>query len=211
MNSKAIGVIVAFTALTTALNLIKIPVPYLINFSYTLGDIALVIAFLLFGPKPGIAVAFLSTIITMIILPGPAGLFGPPYYFVGILTMLLGLYIAGKFTERRIELQVGARTVILLTALAILTRTLIMLPLDYTVFGALVSLSSGLSMSYSYSIVIAAMPGIIIYNISVPLYVVPSSYYIAKRLSKSLKIQNMLWLHPETLPVTQSLPNERSI
>jgi uncharacterized membrane protein len=80
MNSKTIGVIVAFTALTTALNLIKIPAPYLLTFSYTLGDIALVIAFLLFGPKPGIAVAVLSTIITMIILPGPAGLVGSPYF-----------------------------------------------------------------------------------------------------------------------------------
>ncbi len=199
MNSKAIGIIIAFTALTTALNLIKIPVPYLLTFSYTLGDIALVIAFLLFGPKPGIAVAFLSTIITMIILPGPAGLVGPPYYFVGIVTMLLGLYIAGKFIERRIELQVGAKTVILLTALAILTRTLIMFPIDYTVFGALVSVVSGLSMSDAYTMVIASMPAIIIYNITVPLYVIPTSYYIAKKLSKSLKIENSLWLHPKTL------------
>jgi len=200
MNSKAIGVIVAFTALTTALNLIKIPVPYLLTFSYTLGDIALVIAFLLFGPKPGIAVAFLSTIITMIILPGPAGLVGPPYYFVGIITMLLGLYIAGKFIKRRTELQVGAKTVILLTALAILTRTLTMLPIDYTVFGALVSVVSGLSMSDSYAMVRAAMSTIILYNITVPLYVIPTSYYIAKKLSKSLKMQNSLLLHPKTLP-----------
>ena len=200
MNSKAIGVIVAFTALTTALNLIKIPVPYLLTFSYTLGDIALVIAFLLFGPKPGIAVAALSTIITMIILPGPAGLVGPPYYFVGIITMLLGPYITGKFIKRRTELQVGAKTVILLTVLAILTRTLIMLPIDYTVFGALVSVVSGFSMSDSYDLVRAAMPAIILYNITVPLYVIPISYFIAKKLSKSLKMQNSLWLHPKTLP-----------
>jgi riboflavin transporter FmnP len=210
MNSKAIGIIIAFTVLATALNLIKVPVPYLITFSYTLGDIAIVIAFLFFGPKPGIAVAFLSTIITMIILPGPAGLVGPPYYFVGILTMLLGVYIASKFIKRRIELQVSAKTAILLTALAILTRTFIMFPIDYTVFGALVSVVSGLNMSDSYAIVRAAMPEIILYNITVPLYVIPTSYYIAKKLSKSLKIQNSLWIQSETLPDTQSLPNECS-
>jgi riboflavin transporter FmnP len=210
MNSKAIGIIIAFTALATALNLIKVPVPYLITFSYTLGDIAIVIAFLFFGPKPGIAVAFLSTIITMIILPGPAGLVGPPYYFVGILTMLLGVYIGSKFIKRRIKLQVSAKTAILLTALAILTRTFIMFPIDYTIFGALVSVVSGLNMSDSYAIVRAAMPEIILYNITVPLYVIPTSYFIAKKLSKSLKIQNSLWIHSETLPDTQSLPNEYS-
>jgi riboflavin transporter FmnP len=205
MNSKAIGIIIAFTALTTALNFVKVPVPYMPTFSYSMGDIAIVIALLLFGAKPGVAVAFLSTIITIIILPGPAGLVGPPYYFIGVSAMLLGVYSAIKLIEKRIELQVRAKTVILLTLLAVLTRTLIMLPLDYTVYGALVSVVSGLSMSTAYAIVIAAMPGIIFYNITVPLYVIPTSYYIAKKLSKSLKIQNILWLHPETLPASQSL------
>jgi riboflavin transporter FmnP len=206
MNSKAIGIIIAFTALTTALNFVKVPVPYMLTFSYSMGDIAIVIALLLFGAKPGVAVAFLSTIITMTILPGPAGLVGAPYYFIAVSTMLLGVYSAIKLIEKRIELQVRAKTVILLTLLAVLTRTLIMLPLDYTVYGALVSVVSGLSMSTAYAIVIAAMPGIIFYNITVPLYVIPTSYYIAKKLSKSLKIQNILWLHPETLPAIQSLP-----
>ena len=147
----------------------------------------------------------------MIIFPGPAGLVGPPYYFVGIATMLLGLYAACKLIERRIELQVGAKTVILLTVLAILTRTLIMLPIDYTVFGALVSVVSGLSIAKSYAIVIASMPAIIIYNITVPLYVIPTSYYIAKRLSKSLKIQNGLCLPPETFPASKSKLNSCSM
>ena len=211
MNSKTIGIIVAFTALATALNLIKIPVPYLLTFSYTLGDIALVVAFLLFGPKPGIAVAFLSTIITMIILPGPGGLVGPPYYFIGVSTMLLGVFVAGKFIERRTELQVGAKSAILLTALAVLTRTLIMLPLDYAVYGALVSVVSGLSMATSYAIVIASMPAIILYNITVPLFVIPTSYYLAKKLSKSLKIQSKLWSHPGDLSAIPSLLNKCSI
>jgi hypothetical protein len=70
-----------------------------------------------------------------------------------------------------------------------------MLPLDYTVYGALVSIVSGLSMATSYAIIVAAMPGIILYNITVPLYVIPTSYYIGKKLSKSLKIQNNSWLH----------------
>jgi hypothetical protein len=74
-----------------------------------------------------------------------------------------------------------------------------MLPLDYTVYGALVSVVSGLSMSTAYAIVIAAMPGIILYNITVPIYVVPTSYFIAKKLSKSLKIQNTVWLNQDAI------------
>jgi riboflavin transporter FmnP len=198
MKSKAIGIIIAFTALTTALNFIKIPVPYMPTFSYTIGDITIVIVLLLLGLKLGITVAFLSTMITMIILPGPAGLVGPPYYFIGVSTMLLGVYIATKLLGRRDNLQSGAKVVILLTLLAVLTRTLIMLPLDYTVYGALVSIVSGLSMSNAYAIVIASMPGIVAYNITVPLYVIPTSYYITKKLSKSLKIQNSQWMHLET-------------
>ena len=203
MNSKTIGIIVAFTALTTALNVIKIPVPYLLTFSYTLGDIALLAAFLLYGPKPGVAVAFLSTIITMIILPGPANLFGQPYYLFGICTMLLGVYIASRIITRRKGLQVSGKTVILLTALAILTRTILMFPLDYTVFGALVSVVSGLSMADAYSLVRGTMPMIVLYNVTVPLYVVPTSYYLAKKLAKYLKIQNTMLFHPETFPADQ--------
>jgi hypothetical protein len=113
--------------------------------------------------------------------------------------MLLGVYIGTKLVERRNELQCGVKAVIILTLFAVLTRTLIMLPLDYTVYGALVSVVSGLSMSTTYTIVIAAMPGIILYNITVPLYAIPSSYYIAKKLTESLKIRSNFWLHKEKI------------
>jgi riboflavin transporter FmnP len=49
MNTKAIGITIAFTALATALNFVRIPVPYMPTFNYQMGDIALVVAFLLFG------------------------------------------------------------------------------------------------------------------------------------------------------------------
>ncbi|MGE5532863.1 MAG: hypothetical protein ACM3UN_00785 [Bacillota bacterium] len=204
MNSKAIGIIIAFTALTVVLNLIKIPVPFLLTFSYMLGDIALVVVFLLYGPKTGVATAFLSTIITIIAFPGPGGIFGPPYYILGVSTMLLGVYIAGKIVEKKSGLRLGAKTVILFVALAVLTRTLIMLPFDYTVFGSLVSVALGLPLATSYALVIAAMPGIVLYNITVPLYVIPTSYILAKKLSKSLKIPNSLWLHAtDAIPYAQ--------
>ena len=36
------------------------------------------------------------------------------------------------------------------------------------------------------------MPSIILFNITVPLYVVPTSYFIAKKVGKGLKIENKL-------------------
>ena len=41
----------------------------------------------------------------------------------------------------------------------------------------------------SYAIVIASMPSIILFNITVPLYVIPTSYFIAKKVAKGLKIE----------------------
>lgn len=67
-----------------------------------------------------------------------------------------------------------------------------MLPLDYTMYGTLVSVISGLNISEANKIVITSLPGIILYNTTVPLYVIPTRYYITKKLSKSLKIQNTL-------------------
>jgi riboflavin transporter FmnP len=188
MNTKAIAIIAAFTALTTVLNFIKIPAPYLPTFSYQIGDIALVVAFFLFGPKIGVTTAFLNMVTNIIFAAGPVGFIGPPYYFISVMTMLFGLYISDKIIKgKRLKSknQVFAKPVTLYTTLGILTRTLIMLPLDYTIYGILVSLVSGLNMSASYALVIATMPSIIFFNITVPLYVVPISYYIAKRVCKA--------------------------
>jgi riboflavin transporter FmnP len=89
MRTKAIGIIIVFTALTTVLNLFRIPVPFLPFFSYYLGDIAIVAAFLLFGPKYGVSIAFLSVFASMTILYGQGSFVGPPYYFISVLAMLL--------------------------------------------------------------------------------------------------------------------------
>lgn len=189
MNSKAIGAIIAFTALATALNFVRIPVPYMPTFSYQMGDIVLVIAFLLFGMKTRVTVAVLNMLISMAIFTGPGSFVGAPYYLVAVLTMVFGIYLFEKIIKPKIQTKrhVAFASTSLSTAFGILTRTLIMLPLDYVVYGFLVSLVSGLSMSNAYGIVLASMPGIILYNITVPIYVIPTSYYIAKKTSKHYK------------------------
>ncbi len=155
-------------------------------FVYQMGDIALLVALLLFGAKPAIIVAVLNTIITIILSMSAAGPIGPPYYLVSVLTMFLGVCFFERYLNRRktlknknFALKVGVST-----TCGIITRTLIMFPLDYFVYGLLVSIVSGLSISVSYSIVLASMPGMILDNITVPLVMVPISYLIVKKIPK---------------------------
>jgi hypothetical protein len=167
------------------------------TYSYQLGDIILVIAFLLFGVKTGIMTAVLNMVITMILYMSPVGFITSPYNLIALGTMLLGVYFSSKiisYPKFQYSANRAARPVIIFTTLAVLTRTLLMLLFDYTLYGFLLSLLSGLSIAASYSIVIAAMPGIILYNITVPLYAIPTSYLIAKKVTTYLKIENTLVL-----------------
>jgi len=192
MNAKAISVIIVFTALTTVLNLIRIPAPFLPTFNYQFGDIAIVTAFLLFGPMYGVSVAFLSMFASMTIQFGPTSFIGPSYYFISVLTMLWGVYVSEKLIAwRRFPLKTYsvAKPALFATISGVLGRTLIMLPLDYTIYGLLVSIVTGLSVSLANAVVFASMPNIVLFNITVPLYVIPTSYCISKKLAKSLKIE----------------------
>jgi riboflavin transporter FmnP len=189
MNSKSISLVIAFTALATALNFVRIPVPFLLNYSYQLGDIILVIAFLLFGLKIGLTVTLFNMLTTMVIYPNPVSIIGAPYYLFSILTMILGAYLFWRLIKQRIQTKpyLDAKSATLSTACAVLTRTLIMLPMDFLVYPYLVSLVSGLSVAEAYNTVFLVMPGIILYNISVPLFVIPTSYVVAKKVSLHIK------------------------
>ena len=186
MNTKAVAVAIAFTALATVLNYIKIPVPYLPYFSYQMGDVVLIVALLLFGLKPALLIATLNMLMTIVLYQNPAGPIGPPYYLISVIAMFLGIYSAIEFVKRR-QMSKNvyvAKSVGFSTTLGAVSRTLIMLPLDYFVYGFLVSVVSGLSIAASYNMVLAMMPAMIIYNITVPIIMVPLSYLIAKRLVK---------------------------
>lgn len=187
MNAKAIGVIIAFTALTTALNFVRIPAPYNLFLSYQLSDIVLIVAFLLFGLRAGVTIATLNMFLKMTILMDVSGFVGPPYYLIGFLSMFFGVFLFEKLVkhENKTDKHSTFKDVAISTALGTFTRTLIMLPLDYLFFGFLVSVvATGLTISEAYAMVIAAMPTLIFYNITVPILMIPTSYFIARKLSK---------------------------
>jgi hypothetical protein len=58
--------------------------------------------------------------------------------------------------------------------------------LDFFVFGFLISFVSPLTVADAFALVQITMPLIILYNITVPLYVIPISYYFAKHIPTRL-------------------------
>ncbi len=60
MDTKAIALVIAFAALTVALNAIRMPTFYWPGFNYRVYEIPIVVAFLLFGFKIGILISALN-------------------------------------------------------------------------------------------------------------------------------------------------------
>ena len=71
MNTKRLTLIIVFIALTTALNIDgpKIPAPYAPFLYYQLWEIPIVVAFLAMGPKAGVTIAVINTLILLAFFP----------------------------------------------------------------------------------------------------------------------------------------------
>ena len=101
MNTKALSLIIIFTALAAALNIYgpKIPFPLYPFLYFQLWEIPIVIAFLMVGPKSGIIVSVINTLILLIVFPGALPT-GPFYNFVAVLAMFVGIYLPYWFAKR---------------------------------------------------------------------------------------------------------------
>jgi len=194
VNARAIAIIIAFAALSIALVPFRIPTLYWPGFYYYFWEIPIVAAFLLFGLKCGVSVAALNGVARMLLFPGPLGFFIPPWGLVVTSSTLLGVYLAYRLLTRRASQEktlLGRRPVVYFTGLGVLSRAAIMSFLDYAVlYRVLLPLVLGRSFSDAY--IIALMPGIVFFNVIVPLYTIPISYFIAKTVSKNLKVGNQL-------------------
>ena len=112
---------------------------------------------------------------------------GPLYALLITLTMLLGVYISSKYFTHKTGSSEGnfdAKPAALSTAIGVISRALLLLPVDYVFLSTVWSVASGMSITEANAYVITIMPGIILFNITVPLYVIPVSYYITKKLSE---------------------------
>jgi hypothetical protein len=186
VNTKAITLTIALTAVTVVLNPrfsgIAIPsfVPAL---WFQIWEIAVVTAFFLLGLKSAVFVAILNAIVLQAVTPGTA--FNEPLgNLVAILSTLVGVYVAYKLLDFRKSqgTHIPRRQLVLFsTALGIIFRLAIM-PLFLYIVTSLLGMS----------IIMAMLPLFEIYDLIVALYTVPLGYLIASVVNRYVKLNSKI-------------------
>ncbi len=194
MNTKRLTLIIIFVALTAALNLAgpKIPAPYAPFLYYQLWEIPIVIAFLAMGPKAGITVAAVNTLILLAVFPGALPT-GPFYNLIAVLSMMIGIYIPYKLVTHRCKtedlgnfLQKHVKLIgISATALGITSRVLVTTVTNYF----LLQQPSPIGFSYKPEAALVFLPLSVLFNATVALYTIPIALAVAIAIASKFKLQ----------------------
>jgi uncharacterized membrane protein len=188
MNAKQLALVIAFAALAIALNAIRIPAFFWPGNFFTLAEIPVVIAFLLFGVRIGVFVGFLNLLGQLaFFLINPVYLVAYPMGFVATLLMLLGVYTACRLIRNKDPTQSWGerKKLIISTLFAALLRGAIMPIIDYKIFYGVLLPMFGYSLPESY--VVGLIPIFILFNLIVSLYTVPIAFTVALQVKKVLK------------------------
>ena len=94
---------VVLTTISQALGLNFPLVPYL---QFDLGEIAILLAFFIFGPLPALVAAFIE-FATLMALGVNAAFFGPEFKLIAILSSLLGVWVGARLALRTRSKTVG--------------------------------------------------------------------------------------------------------
>ncbi|MGD0643508.1 MAG: hypothetical protein ABSA75_01225 [Candidatus Bathyarchaeia archaeon] len=194
MNTKRLTLIIIFIALTSALNIAgpKIPAPYLPFLYYQVWEIPIVVAFLAMGPKAGVAITVINTLILLAVFPGALPT-GPIYNFIAVLSMLVGIYIPYKVathncpTEKLSSfLQQHFKVIsISATALGIALRIIVTTPVNYLALQLSYPFGFGLNSAGA----LALLPLIAFFNATVALYTIPVAFAVAIAIVSRFKLQ----------------------
>jgi riboflavin transporter FmnP len=190
MNTKRIAITITFATLTIVLNVIRIPAFYWPGYYYRIYEIPMVVAFMLFGARIGIAVTILNLFGQIFFFPVPVGFVGYPFGVLAVITMMLGVYLGNMLVRHRIKSKnfIAENSVILyLTAIGVAFRATIMPLLDYGLFyHFLMPIALGRTFTEEY--LIGLVPSMVIFNVTVPLYTIPISYVIARKVAGTFKM-----------------------
>jgi riboflavin transporter FmnP len=189
VNTKAFALTIVFAGLAIVLNpaISGVGVPFLFTgLIYDVWEIVIMAAFLLMGFKIGISVALLNAAFLFSVYPGPSRLLFPLVNTIAVSSMMVGVYFASKLTRKNSHDQSpsGARKITFYTALAIIFRLIVMLPIVY----ALLHYNIGVTPPSESAIFMIALPLQAFYNTTITLYTVPIGYLIAKTVNKNLKV-----------------------
>jgi uncharacterized membrane protein len=195
MNAKQIGLIITFAAIAIALNAIKIPAFFWPGNFFTLSDIPVVIAFILFGVRIGILVGFFNLLGQLLFfLISPVYVVAYPMGFVATLLMLFGVYLGSNFMGRKKQpIEIGwKRPTFILTIFAFLFRGLIMPLIDFQIFyRTLIPIFTGNTIPLSY--VVGLLPVFVLFNSISAFYTVPVAYTVSRKIGKFMKIELALF------------------
>lgn len=189
-DSKQIGLIIVFTALTIALDPIRIPSIFLAGVYFRFCEIPIVAAMLLFGSKIAISIAILNIAAEAILFPGPMSFINPFFILMLTLSMLFGIHSAvrvlknRRLQSRKNEIKEG----IFLTSFGTLFRTL---PAPFLIgFLYRFIIPPVLGINLTDTIVIGLMPFFGLYAVIFSLYTIPIGYFIARTIARNLKVSS---------------------
>ena len=194
MKTRALSLIIIFTALAAALNVYgpKIPAPYAPFLYYQLWEIPLVIAFLAIGPKSGIAVTVINTLILLAVFPGGLPT-GPIYNLIAVLSMLLGVYIPYRIATHGCKtenlsnyLRKHVKVIsISATALGIILRVAVTTFTNYF----LIQQPYPIGFSFQQIDALLFLPLSALFNATVALYTIPIVIVITVAVTSRVKLQ----------------------
>ena len=194
MNTKALSLIIVFIALAAALNIYgpKIPFPFAPFLFYQLWEIPIVVAFLWVGPKSGITVSVINTLILLVVFPGDLPT-GPLYNFVAVLAMLLGIYIPYRLATHGCKTenlgsylrQHVALITVSATSLGIVLRILVTTVVNY--FALQQPYPIGFSLPQMD--VLVFLPFGALFNATVAVYTIPIAIGITVAITSRIKVQ----------------------
>ncbi len=179
-NSKKFALFVLLASLSIALDLtVTIPFAPLAGFGFGLGEIPMIVGFLLLGLKIGTGIAALDCLAWFMTYPNP---YYPLGGLIALTSMMLGIYliirpIRGKLPEHVDKAK--AWRVGCVVGLATFFRVVMVMP--YTYYSALAQIVSD-PIVFSY-----VFPWLAVYNILQSLITLPASFAIARTVRRNLK------------------------
>ncbi len=195
MDARSIALITTFAALAIVLNAIRIPTFYWGNYVYTLSEIPVLVAFLVYGFKIGLLVEVIHIAGQEIFFPvGVGGIVVYPMGLIVMPLMVFGIYVTKKLIYRKpeSESQISEKKKVLyLTGIVTAIRGGLMPFADYfLLYNLLLPLALGRVIPEAY--VAGLVPAFIVYNVTCALYAVPVAYFIAIQASKHLRLDPAL-------------------
>lgn len=183
LDAKKAAAAIIFAALTIVLNFspLKVPAPYAPFLIYQIWEIPIVTAFLLYGVEVGVLISIINTLVLIAVFPGALPT-GPLYNLAATLGMLLGIGIVKALVEGHSPKR-EAFVAALLTISGAIVRTLLMTLINW----ALLRFPPPVGFSFPEEAIIATIPFVAVFNITLALYTIPLGYSLAKALKLYVK------------------------